>query len=61
MPKKTATPAPGAGKSPISAPPGKKALPNLAPYWAPHWAAKAGKGMAPAPKPLRLPGKGRGG
>ena len=27
----------------------------------PHWAGKQGRGFAPVQKPLRLPGKGRGG
>jgi hypothetical protein len=54
MPNKTTPPAPGAGKPPHTPlPAGKKATP--------HWAAKGGKGHAPALKPLRLPGKGRGG
>ena len=62
MPKKTKSPAPGAGKTdmpvakPVIAP--KPAAPQKA---APLWAAKAGRGFAPVMKPLRLPGKGRGG
>lgn len=27
----------------------------------PHWGGKQGRGFAPVQKPLRLPGKGRGG
>jgi hypothetical protein len=54
MPNKTHPPAPGAGKpSHAPAAAGKKSVP--------HWQGKGGKGAAPMPKPLRLPGKGRGG
>jgi hypothetical protein len=62
MPKKTKSPALGAGKSdmpvakPVSAP-----KPAAIQKPGPQWAAKAGRGIAPVMKPLRLPGKGRGG
>jgi hypothetical protein len=54
MPKKTVSPASFAGKPILAAlSAGKKAQP--------FGTARGGKGPAPAPKPLRLPGKGRGG
>ncbi|GEM_PF-3760007 len=56
MPKKSKSPAPGAGKTDMPV-----AKPVIAQKPSAHWAAKAGRGFAPVTKPLRLPGKGRGG
>ncbi len=59
MPKNTKSPATGAGKSDVTANPAAK--PAAAAKPDPQWAGKQGRGFAPILKPLRLPGKGRGG
>ncbi len=56
MPKKTQTPVPGTGQKDATT-----TKPVIAQKPAAHWAAKGGRGFAPVTKPLRLPGKGRGG
>jgi hypothetical protein len=56
MPNKPKSSAPGAGKTDNDL-----RKPGDARKATPHWAAKSGRGLAPVLKPLRLPGKGRGG
>lgn len=76
MPKSSKSPVPGTGPLTFSnivkgeghLPPIQTApslgLPKTGPEARkpdPHWAGKQGRGFAPVQKPLRLPGKGRGG
>ena len=59
MPKKTIPPVPGTGRA--DTPANVAVKPAIPAKPAAHWAAKQGRGFAPVQKPLRLPGKGRGG